>query len=263
MQISLSNKVAVVNGSSGGIGRAIAIGLAELGSSVIVIARNEEKLKAVLQDLDTSQEQKHFHLVADHTNVEDLIKNLEQLIGDKGLTIEILINNSGGPAAGDLLNEESTKIASAMNQHLICNHRLAQLCVPNMTSKQYGRIINVLSTSVKTPLKNLGVSNTTRAAVASWGKTLSNELGSKGITVNNILPGFTNTGRLQSLFRTWSEKQGLSLEAFTEKMENTVPLNRIGKPEEVANAVCFLASPAASYINGVSLRVDGGRTVSI
>jgi len=263
MQISLANKVAVVNGSSEGIGKAVAIGLAAQGASVILVARNEERLKGVLSELDTNNGQKHFYLVADHSNVDDLIEKLERLTSENELNIEVLICNSGGPPAGDLLSASTGEIENALQRHLICNHRMAQFCVPHMKATGYGRIITVLSTSVKTPLKNLGVSNSTRAAVASWGKTLSNELASNGITVNNVLPGFTNTSRLQNLFSTWAQKEGLSLETFTEKMENTVPLNRLAKPEEVANAICFLASPAASYINGVSLRVDGGRTSSI
>jgi len=263
MQISLANKVAVVNGSSEGIGEAIAMGLASQGANTILVARSEERLKKVHSQLDSTQGQKHYYIIGDHSKVEDLIEKLERLTSENELKVEVLICNSGGPAAGDLISASSNDIESALQRHLVCNHRMAQLFVPHMIKNGYGRIINVLSTSVKTPLKNLGVSNSTRAAVASWGKTLSNELAFKGITVNNVLPGFTNTSRLQSLFRTWAEKEGLSLETFTEKMENTVPLKRIGKAEEVANAVCFLASPAASYINGVSLRVDGGRTSSI
>lgn len=263
MQISLTHKVAVVNGSSEGIGKAIASGLASLGASVVLIARDEKKLSEVHASLDRSKEQKHFYFSADHANVEDLIEKLERLVSQEELSVEILINNSGGPAAGKLLQANAVELEAAMQRHLICNHKLAQLLVPNMVSTGYGRIVNIISTSVKSPLKNLGVSNATRAAVASWGKTLSNELAPNGITVNNVLPGFTNTSRLQSLFRTWAQEEGLSLPLFTKKMENTVPLNRIGQPEEIANAVCFLASPAASYINGVSLRVDGGRTSSI
>lgn len=255
--------VAVVNGSSAGIGKSIAIGLASLGASVVLVARSEKKLQSVLNELSTAQGQRHYYITADHDKVEDLIEKLKELIKQNDLSIGILINNSGGPGAGSLLDSDASALGNAMQRHLLCNHQLAQLCVPHMVAAQYGRIINVLSTSVKVPIRNLGVSNSTRAAVASWGKTLSNELAADGITVNNILPGFTDTGRLQSLFETWAEKQGVPLDQFKTKMEESVPAKRIGTPEEIANAVCFLASPAASYINGVSLRVDGGRTPSI
>ena len=147
--------------------------------------------------------------------------------------------------------------------HLINNQILAQSVIPGMIKEGYGRIVNIISTSVKAPIAGLGVSNTIRAAVANWAKTLSLELGEHGITVNNILPGFTNTNRLKSIIAKKSEKQGISENEVIKTMMKSIPANRFGEAKETANAVAFLCSPAASYINGINLPVDGGRTASL
>jgi 3-oxoacyl-[acyl-carrier protein] reductase len=147
--------------------------------------------------------------------------------------------------------------------HLINNQILVQKAIKGMKDAGFGRIINIISTSVKAPIAGLGVSNTIRAAVASWAKTLSIELGAYGITVNNVLPGFTNTNRLKSLIAKKAEVQGKSEEKIARAMKSQVPAARFGQANEVANAVAFLCSPAASYINGINLPVDGGRTASL
>ena len=174
--------------------------------------------------------------------------------------MHILVNNTGGPAGGQAIDAEVNEFTSAFNNHLICNHNLVQCVVEGMKSEGYGRIINIISTSVKQPLPNLGVSNTIRGAVANWAKTLANELGQFNITVNNVLPGATDTVRLKSIIETKAEKTGQSIDSIGEVMANQSPMKRIAKPEEIANAVAFLASPAASYINGINVPVDGGRT---
>lgn len=258
MNLNLQHKNALVGGASQGIGQAIANELAQLGANVTLVARSEDRLKAVLESLDVSQGQKHRYLIADYSQPESLQTKVEYLVKDN--PIHILINNTGGPPAGPAHKADTQEYMAALTQHLICNQILLQAVLPGMKSAQYGRVINIISTSVKQPLDNLGVSNTTRGAVANWAKTLSNELGVFGITVNNVLPGATETGRLQSIISNKAEKAGLKEEDVVHKMQSSIPVGRFAKPEEVAAAAAFLASPAAAYINGINLPVDGGRT---
>jgi 3-oxoacyl-[acyl-carrier protein] reductase len=205
---------------------------------------------------------KHDYIVADFSNPQQLkSKVLEYLASNSGF--HILINNTGGPRSGAIIEANLEEFESAFTQHLKCNHVLAQLLVPFMKSEQYGRIINVISTSVKEPIEGLGVSNTIRNAVGNWSKTLSFELGAFGITVNNVLPGFTETERLNEIINIKANKAGVSFEEMEEVMKTYTPAKRFAKPEETANTVVFLASEAASYVNGVNIPVDGGRTKSL
>lgn len=258
MDISLKGKNALVCGSSRGIGKASAIVLSQQGANIILVSRSEDKMKAVLEELDASQGQTHDYMVADFSNQEELRKKVEDLTSKKN--INILVNNTGGPPGGPIVNASSEAFLDAYHKHLVCNHILATTVVPGMEKSGYGRIINVISTSVKSPLMGLGVSNTTRGAVASWSKTMAGELGAKGITVNNVLPGFTSTDRLDEIIQNKSKKSGNSVDATISAMKSTVPMKRFASPSEVANAVGFLASPAASYITGINIPVDGGRT---
>jgi 3-oxoacyl-[acyl-carrier protein] reductase len=262
MDLSLSNKTALVCGSTQGIGKATAIELANLGANIILLARNEEKLNATLTDLDSSKGQTHSYLVADFSNPTDLKSTIQKYI-QAGNIIHILINNSGGPKGGAIKDAAPEEFLLAFNQHLICNHILVQAIYPVMKEEGYGRIINVISTSVKQPLPNLGVSNTIRGAVANWSKTLANELGGFGITVNNVLPGATNTARLQSIAQIKAEQFNETVEDVFIEMASETPMKRIAQPEEIAAAIAFLASPAAAYINGINVPVDGGRTKSL
>jgi len=257
MDLNLTGKTAVVCGSTQGIGKASALELAALGANIVLVARNEEKLKTTLTELDQSSGQQHSYLVADFAKPSSLKSSLEGMVNTP---VHILINNTGGPPGGLAIEADPEAFRAAFNSHLICNQLLAQALVPAMKSAGYGRIVNVISTSVKQPLNGLGVSNTIRGAVANWSKTLANELGPFGITVNNVLPGATHTGRLQSIFETKAEKTGQSVDEVKSAMEKTIPLGRVAQPEEVANAVAFLCTPAASYINGINVPVDGGRT---
>lgn len=258
MNISLKNKNALVCGSSKGIGSASAKLLAEMGANVTLAARSEDKLKALVTELDTSMDQKHDYIVVDYNIQEDLRSKIEALASKKN--INILVNNTGGPPAGPIAKATPEAFLAAYNQHLICNHILATTLLPGMESDQYGRIINVISTSVKSPLANLGVSNTTRGAVASWSKTLAGEVASKGITVNNVLPGATNTGRLDEIIENKAKKTSKTKEETISSMQSIIPMGRFAEPSEIANAIGFLASPAASYITGINIPVDGGRT---
>ena len=262
MNLDLTNKTAVVCGSTQGIGKAAAIELASLGANVVLIARNEEKLISVLKELPVSGNQKHAFLTADFSQPEKLRETLQSWIGEKN-TCHILVNNTGGPKAGPIREADTSEFYDAFTQHLICNHILVQALYPLMKTNGYGRIINVISTSVKQPLPNLGVSNTIRGAVANWSKTLATELAPFNITVNNVLPGATNTIRLQSIAETKSSRTNESVDSIFEEMAAESPMGRIAEPQEVANAIAFLASPAASYINGINVPVDGGRTKSL
>ena len=253
----------MVCGSTDGIGKAAAMELAQLGASVILAARNEEKLLATLKDLPKSNGQQHSYFRADFSDPSGLSEALGRWQQDDGRPVHILINNTGGPAAGPAHSAKIEEFRSAFNQHLICNHILATHFISSMKSLGYGRIINVISTSVKQPLPNLGVSNTIRGAVANWAKTLANELGPFGVTVNNVLPGATSTGRLESIIHNKAAKNNLDSQEVAEEMLAEIPMKRFGRPEEIAAAIAFLASPAAGYINGINLPVDGGRTASL
>ncbi len=262
MNLDLKNKQAIVCGSTQGIGKAIAIELANLGASVTLVARNEESLKKAKQELNTQSGQLHSYLCVDFSNPEELKKIIEAYLQRQPI-VHILVNNTGGPPSGPIASAKTEEFLSAFNNHLICNHILAQACAEGMKNAKYGRIINIISTSVKQPLPNLGVSNTIRAAVANWSKTLANELGKFNITVNNVLPGATATGRLQTIIENKANKTGHAIDDVNKEMLSEIPMARFAEASEVANAVCFLASPAASYINGVNLPVDGGRTGSL
>lgn len=261
MNIDLTGKRALVCGSTQGIGRAAAMELAFLGASITLVARNEEKLLDTISHLPADDTESHHYIVADFNNPDVLKERLEEYIQDH--TIDILVNNTGGPAAGQAIDASPEEFISAFSQHLICNQLITQAVVPGMKEAGWGKIINVISTSVKSPLKGLGVSNTIRAAVANWAKTLSMELAPFGITVNNVLPSTAMTGRLQSLIKGRADKEDKTLKQVEEDMISEIPLGRIGTAEDVAAAIAFLASPAADYINGINLPVDGGKTASL
>jgi 3-oxoacyl-[acyl-carrier protein] reductase len=260
MDLNLKNKNALVCGSTQGIGKATAIALAEEGVHVTLVARNEAKLKNVLAELPHTEN--HNYIVADFSNPEDL-KNKVAAFIEKFHGFHILVNNTGGPKSGNILDASISEFENAFTQHIKCNHLLAQTLIPFMKKEGFGRIINIISTSVKEPIPGLGVSNTIRAAVGNWSKTLASEVGGLGITVNNVLPGFTDTERIAEIIKIKSKNEGISVEEMTEIMKNYSPAKRFARPEEIANAVIFLASEVASYINGVNLPVDGGRTKSL
>ncbi len=257
MKTNLTNKNALISGSTAGIGKASAIELASLGATITLLARNEDKLKQVLAILPVTKGQQHDYIVADFNKPEELHTILSQKINK---TYHILLNNTGGPKGGQAINARLDEFETAFKQHLICNQILAQAVVPGMKEAGYGRIINIISTSVKQPIEGLGVSNTIRGAVANWSKTLATELGQYGITVNNVLPGATATERLTAILHNVAKKINGTYEQAEEMMKNVTPAKRFAQPEEIAYAVAFLASESASYINGINLPVDGGRT---
>ena len=262
MNLSLKGKTAIVCGSTQGIGKATAIELATLGANIVLVARNETSLIDTIGFLDNSQGQTHDFFTSDFTNPSSLQESL-QLFLSKNPTVHILVNNTGGPAGGPAHSAGIDAFRAAFEMHLVCNQILVQNVMDSMIKSGYGRIINVISTSVKQPLENLGVSNTIRGAVANWAKTLANELGQFGITVNNVLPGATSTQRLESIIINKSSKLGVDPSEISKEMLSEIPAGRFGHPEEIASVIAFLASPAAAYINGINLPVDGGRTKSL
>ncbi|MFK7767580.1 MAG: SDR family oxidoreductase [Mariniblastus sp.] len=258
MVINLRNKNALVCGSTQGIGKASAMVLAESGANVTLVARNESRLQEVMELLPTPTSQQHRIVVADFQDPVGLAEKIQAVLTT--CTFHILVNNTGGPPGGEIATATIDEFENAFTQHLKCNHLLAQAVIPGMKDAGFGRIINVISTSVKQPLNGLGVSNTIRGAVASWAKTMSNELGGFGITVNNVLPGATATERLSSIIESKATKSGKSIEEVSQAMKDSIPAGRFADPFEIANAIAFLSSDLASYVNGVNLPVDGGRT---
>ena len=262
MNLELKNKRALVCGSTQGIGKAVAMELAGMGANVTLVARNEAALKSTKSELPNNGSQLHSYIAVDFTDTKQLRELVEQFIQRSG-PVNILVNNTGGPPAGPVQSAKTDEFLSAFNNHLLCNHILTQACMDGMKNSGYGRIINIISTSVKQPLPNLGVSNTIRAAVANWAKTMANELGKFSITVNNVLPGATATQRLAGIIENKSSKTQANKEDVTKEMLHEIPMGRFAEAAEIANAVAFLASPAAAYINGINLPVDGGRTASL
>lgn len=258
MNTDLSGRRALVCGSSQGIGLACAVELANLGASVTLLARDEVKLASIRASLPSPRGQKHEFAIADFARTETVHAAIRPRLS-AGETFHILINNAGGPAPGPLIDAAPDALSAAFAAHVLCAQILASALTPGMRDARYGRIINIISTSVKQPIPNLGVSNTIRGAMASWAKTLANELGPHGITVNNILPGYTSTERLASLIKNRAAKNGTTESAVEAELKATIPAGRFASPEEIAAAAGFLASPAASYINGINLPVDGGR----
>ena len=258
MELGLQNKNALVCGSTQGIGKATAISLAKEGVNITLIARNETVLQEVLKELPQNGQQKHGYLVADFSK-SDQVKE----VVSTNNSFHILINNTGGPKSGAIIDASVEEFSAAFQMHVLVNQILVQAVVPFMKKECFGRIINIISTSVKEPIPGLGVSNTIRNAVANWSKTMAGELAEFGITMNNVLPGFTDTARLDQIIKVKAAGANTSIEKMAQIMKDYVPAKRFAKPEETANAVTFLASNSASYITGINLPVDGGRTKSL
>lgn len=255
---SLEGKHAVVCGSTQGIGLACAKRFAELGATCTLLARNEASLKAAASELPTPAGQTHHYAVADFSDQSQVKTAIDAVIRQHG-DVHILLNNTGGPPHGAIVEADPQAFTRAINMHVGNNQILVQACLPGMTKAQYGRIINIISTSVKEPIPGLGISNTTRWAVAAWAKTTAGEVARFGITVNNVLPGYTDTARLGSLIKAKAESGKTTEEHVAQAMVAKIPVARLGDPKEIAAAAGFLASPAASYITGINVPVDGGR----
>jgi len=257
----LAGKNALVGGSSKGIGKACALELARLGARIILVSRSADLMQDMLPNLISESNLDHRFLVADYDDPRELVSQVQSILQE--MPIHILINNTGGPPSGKIVDAPIEAFRHAFERHLVCNHLLMQAVLPGMRKVGFGRIINIISTSVKQPLENLGVSNTIRGAVANWAKTLASEVAADGITVNNVLPGMTYTSRLEELIGVLANQRGLTTGEVEATLMKDIPAGRFGDPREIAAAVGFLASPAASYINGINLPVDGGRTKSL
>jgi 3-oxoacyl-[acyl-carrier protein] reductase len=261
LDLGLAGRHALVCGASGGIGRAAALALASLGADVTALARSEAKLAALLPELQAAGAPHARAVVADLNDRKALSLSVAELLGEHG-PVHILVNNTGGPPPGPLLSATEEDFVAAFGRHLFAAHLLVQAVLPGMREAGFGRIVNVISTSVREPIPNLGVSNTTRAAVAAWAKTLSGEL-PPGVTINNVLPGFTATERLASLAEATASRTGRSRDEVDADWAAQAPEQRLGRPEELGAVIAFLCSPAASFVRGASIPVDGGRTRSI
>ncbi len=258
----LTEKRALVCGGSRGIGRACAETLAAQGADVTLVARDAALLEAVCAALPARAAQRHQFVAADFGDHAALRRSMESHVAKSG-PYHILVNNTGGPHGGPLLDTAAEEFTRAYEMHVLCNHALVQTLVPGMKALGYGRIINIISTSVREPIPGLGVSNTTRWAVAAWAKTLSRELAPLGITINNVLPGYTDTDRLRELFESRGRRDGRSAEQVADETRRAIPMGRFARPAEIAAAVAFLASAEASYVTGINLPVDGGRLSSM
>lgn len=261
IQINLEGKTALICGASKGIGRAIALRMADAGATIVAVSRNKIELDLLVSELPKNNGQTHMALTADLSNLDELKTIMSNLA--HAMRIHIIVNNTGGPPAGPLCKAPIEFLQSAFQQHVLANQIILSLFIEGMKSEGYGRVINIISTSVKQPLDNLGVSNTIRGAVANWAKTLANELAPYQITVNNILPGATMTERLSSIIERESNTLHTSTEEISKKMISNIPMGRFAQPDEIAAAAIFLASPLATYITGINLPVDGGRTKSL
>lgn len=261
-EYGLAGKRAVVCGSTQGIGKACAMRLARLGAEVVLAARDAAALDRVCGELDAAGGQKHTFVCADFNEPDVVAAKVAQHLEATG-DVQILLNNTGGPKSGPILDAAPDEFVEAFRRHVVCNQLLTRTVLPGMKAAGYGRIVNIISISVREPIPGLGVSNTTRWAVASWAKTTAGELAPFGITVNNVLPGYTDTARLTELIEAVAAKRGISTEAVTKEMVAAVPAGRLASADEIAAAVAFLASPAAAFVTGINLPVDGGRLSSM
>jgi len=262
MDLNLNGRNALVCGSSQGIGYESALAIASLGATVILMARDEKALLSAVAKLPADHGQKHSYIVADFFSKEQVADGINNFL-KLGNPIHILVNNTGGPKGGAIADADTKAFIEAFQMHVVNYQILLQAILPGMKAGQFGRIVNIISTSVKQPIVGLGVSNTVRGAVANWSKTMSLELGEFGITSNNVLPGYTRTARLDAMLKMQSENSGRSMEQVSEELQASIPIKRFCEPAEVASAVAFLCSPAASAISGINLPVDGGRTGSL
>lgn len=261
MNISLKGKKALVGGSTKGIGEAIARQLAKSGASVTLMARSEERMQAIVEEMDTSQGQEHQYLVVDFSNFETFKTNISAFFEHN--TIDILVNNTQGPQAGGALEKKVDDYQEAFDLLFKSVVFTTELALKHMQKNQWGRIINVASISVKEPLNYLALSNTIRAAVVTWAKSLAYDVAKDGITVNSTLTGYFDTDRIAQLNFKKAEKLGISPDEVRANMEEQVPMKRIGKPEEYGYLVAFLASDRAAFITGTNIPIDGGLLKSL
>ncbi len=262
MDLGLSGKVALVAASSQGLGKAVAMGLAKEGANVVICARNRDRLDATREEIHKKTGARVRSVQADLTkkkDIENLVAESVQAFG----TIHILVNNAGGPSPGffqDLSDEDWVK---GFELTLMSSVRLTREVLPFMKKQKWGRIINITSVSVKQPIDNLLLSNSLRLGVLGWAKTVSRQVASENILINNVCPGWTRTERVVQLFQARAKTEGSTPTAIEKQIISGIPMGRMGNPEELANLVVFLASERASYITGTTIQVDGGAVKGI
>jgi len=257
MDLGLTNKVALVAAASRGLGRAVAEELAAEGASLIICSRSEEKISQTAKEIAESTGARILGVAADVSSPDD-VSRLTRLAMERFERIDILVTNAGGPPAGPFESFSLEQWDAATNLLLRSVVALTHAVLPGMKDRGWGRILNITSIAVKQPVENLLLSNSLRAGLTGFARTLANEVAADGITVNNVLPGYTRTERLDELAEMMAEKQGISPSEFRGKWEQEIPMRRLGEPREFAAAVAFLASERASYITGTSIQVDGG-----
>lgn len=262
MDLGIKGKIALVSASSTGIGKAVAESLAAEGCNLAICSRSKDTLLETARDIKSKYNIEPFWGVCDLNQHKD-IENLYEAVKNHFGKIDILVNNCGGPIPGFFRELSEEDWDNAIKQVLLSVVRFSNLVIPKMIEQEWGRIINITSVAVKQPVHNLMLSNSLRAGVTGFAKSLSNEFGNKNITVNNVAPGYTLTHRLYELAVTRAKASGKSHEEILVDMAKDVPMSRLGGPEEIAAMVTFLASQKASYITGTTIQVDGGSTKSI
>lgn len=257
MDLGLRGKIALVTAASRGLGRAVAEELAAEGASLVLCARGEEALTAAGDAVRAASGADVLSIRADVSRPEDVSRLVSSAIAKFG-RIDILVTNAGGPPSGNFESLGPEKWDAAVRQTLLSTVNLCREVLPGMRQRKWGRIINVTSITVKQPVEGLMLSNSLRAGVTGFARTLANEVARDGITVNNILPGFTRTQRVEELAKATAEREGISIDEVMNRQKASIPMGRLGEPREFAALAAFLASDRASYITGTSIQVDGG-----
>ncbi|UCC86602.1 MAG: SDR family oxidoreductase [Anaerolineales bacterium] len=258
MDLGLKDRVALIAASSRGLGRACAHTLSAEEAKVAICARDDKTLRATADEIARDTGNQVLAIVADLTSARDCRRVVQETIDFFG-GLHVLVTNNGGPAAGYFFDFDDNEWYRTVDLTLMSAVRLIRAAVPQMREQKWGRIINITSVSVKEPLDNLILSNSVRAGVIGMARTLANQLAAEGITVNNVLPGHILTGRVIELAENQARAQGKSPDEVLASFAASIPVGRVGKPEELAALVAFLASEQAAYINGTSILVDGGR----
>ena len=259
MNLNLENKNAIVCASSQGLGKAAAIDLAKEGVNLAICSRNQEKIDKAKEEilLKTDHNVKVIALKADLDSLEDIqifLQEVEHSLGE----VDILVNNTGGPPPSTFEQISDEDWQNAFNSTMMSAIRLSRAVVPNMKKKEWGRIINISSVSVKTPVNGLFLSNSLRMGVLGWAKALADELAAHGITVNTVCPGYTRTERVEAILESQSSSSGLSKEEIEKTIADNIPMRRVGEAEDLAGLITFLASEKANYMTGLAVQVDGG-----
>lgn len=262
MDLGITGKIALVAASSQGLGKAVALGLAQEGAKVVICARGQEKLKAAQEEIQSVTGAEILAVQADLTKYDDM-KNMVGATIKRFRTIHILVNNAGGPPPGYFADLDDENWHQGFELTLMSSVRLTREVLPFMKKQKWGRIINITSVSVKQPIDDLLLSNSFRLAVLGWAKTVSNQVAKEGILINNVCPGWTQTDRVNELLGARAQKEGSPPEEIARRITSAIPMERMGQPEELANLVVFLASERASFITGTSIQVDGGAVKGI